>query len=122
MRAVQEARRESPRPTTNALASTPTLFGEIRQPTSNYLGVPKTTSGERRDIRFAFFAPEVIASTDLLTVDAATLYEFGALSSTMHMAWVRTIGGRSKSDPRSCPRSSTTPSRGPRVSGTHSAR
>jgi hypothetical protein len=47
-----------------------------------------------------FFSQDVIASTDLLTVEGAGYYELGVLSSTMHMAWVKTVGGRFKSDPR----------------------
>lgn len=98
--AVRTIRSNSPRSATKALASKPMLFGEIRQPTQRYLGVPKTGSERRRYIPMAFFDPEVIASTDLLTVEGAGYYEFGVLSSSMHMAWVNTVGGRFKSDPR----------------------
>lgn len=97
---VRKVRSESPRGETNALAKTPMLFGEIRQPQAQYLGVPKTGSERRRYVPVGFFSQDVIASTDLLTIEGAGLYEFGVLSSNMHMAWVRTVGGRFKSDPR----------------------
>lgn len=42
----------------------------------------------------------MIASTDLLTIEGADHYDFGLLSSSMHMTWVKAIGGRFKSDPR----------------------
>jgi N-6 DNA Methylase len=42
--AVRDSRLASSRPTTRELAATPTIFGEIRQPTSRYLAIPKTSS------------------------------------------------------------------------------
>jgi len=98
--AVRKHRADSSRPATNNLAATPMLFGEIRQPTKRYLGVPKTGSERRRYLPVAFFEADVIASTDLFTIEGADYYEFGVLSSLFHVAWVKTVGGRWKSDPR----------------------
>jgi len=98
--AVRSTRAASSRQETNHLANTPTLFGEIRQPDRRYLGIPKTSSERRRFIPMAFLEPEVVASTELFTCPDATRYHFGILSSTMHMAWVRTVCGRLKSDYR----------------------
>lgn len=42
----------------------------------------------------------VIASNLCLIVPNATLYDFGVLTSAMHMAWVRSVCGRLKSDYR----------------------
>ncbi len=97
---VQKHRNNSPRAATKALARTPAVFGEIRQPTGRYLAIPKTSSETRGYIPMAFLAPEIIASTDLFTITDATPYHFGILSSAMHMAWVRQICGRLKSDYR----------------------
>jgi hypothetical protein len=96
--AVRAHRTASKRAATNKLAATPTLFGEIRQPTTRYLGVPKTSSERRNYIPIGFLEPDVIASTELQTVPGASLFEFGILSSAMHMAWVRNVCGRLKSD------------------------
>ncbi len=98
--AVKNIRSDSTRSTTNALAATPSLFGEIRQPTKRYLAIPKTSSEQRFFIPIGFLESEIIASTELFTIQDATTYEFGILTSTMHMAWVRTVCGRLKSDYR----------------------
>lgn len=96
--AVRRHRINSNRSSTRALADTPTVFGEIRQPINQYLAIPKTSSERRFYIPMAFLQPNVIANTELFTIGGATLYHFGILSSRMHMAWVRNICGRLKSD------------------------
>jgi hypothetical protein len=95
---VKETRINSTRPTTQKLSSTPSLFGEIRQPNTNYLAVPEVSSERRIYIPIAFTTPDVIASNKIYTISNATLYDFGILTSTMHMAWMRTVCGRLKSD------------------------
>ena len=96
--AVQAYRMESRRETTRELAATPALFGEIRQPTSDYLAIPKTSSQTRRYIPIQILEPTVIAATEALCVAGFDLYHLGVLSSSMHMAWVRLVAGRLKSD------------------------
>src|SRR5208283_4935068 len=96
--AVRQWRQSSKRPETVRLASTPSLFGEIRQPTSDFLLLPKVSSEERPYLPIGFLAPNVIASGSSLIVPTATRYEFGVLASAMHMAWMRYTGGRMKSD------------------------
>ena len=98
--AVRDKRSISTRAETQALAKTPALFGEIRQPTTRYLAIPKTSSERRAFIPIAFLGPDVIASTEIFTIPDATLYHFGILTSTMHMAWMRQVCGRIKSDYR----------------------
>ncbi len=98
VRAVREMRLRSSRPTTNDLAATPTLFGEMRQPTERYLALPRVSSENRWYIPMEFLEPEVIAGDKVYTIVGATLYEFGIMTSRMHMAWMRTVGGRLKSD------------------------
>jgi hypothetical protein len=58
------------------------------------------SSERRRYIPIGFMRPEIIASNLVLLVPGAKLYHFGVLSSAMHMAWVRQVGGRLKSDYR----------------------
>jgi hypothetical protein len=95
---VRKVRAASKREATRKLADTPALFGEIRQPKKRFLVIPKTSSSRRKYIPMAFFEPDVIVSSELFTIEGATNYHFGVLTSAMHMAWVRQVGGRLKSD------------------------
>ena len=98
---VRERRESSSREATRKLAQTPSLFGEIRQPESgHYLLVPSTSSERRKYIPIGFMNSSDISSNANLLVPNATLYEFGVLTSQMHMAWMRTVCGRLKSDYR----------------------
>lgn len=94
---VRLHRTYSPRPTTKALAATPTLFGEDRQPTGAYLLIPAHSSESRRFVPIGFMHKKEIINNSCLAVPDATLYEFGILSSTMHNAWVRYTCGRLES-------------------------
>lgn len=98
--AVREIRLRSPRETTNALAATPTLFGEMRQPTVRYFAVPKTSSESRSYIPMGYLEPDVVANTEIFTLPGASLFHTGILMSLMHMAWTRSVCGRLKSDYR----------------------
>ncbi|PWU15469.1 MAG: SAM-dependent methyltransferase [Verrucomicrobia bacterium] len=95
---VRDFRRASPKERTRSLADTPGRFGEIRQPTSQYLMIPKVSSERRKYIPIGFLSPDVIANGSALVVPNASLYHFGILSSLMHMGWMRQICGRMKSD------------------------
>ncbi|KKW02591.1 MAG: hypothetical protein UY35_C0014G0017 [Candidatus Saccharibacteria bacterium GW2011_GWC2_48_9] len=88
----------SERPQTLDMAKTPTLFGEIRQPRSDYLLLPKVSSENRNYMPIGFMSTDIIANGSSLVVPSASLYHFGVLQSTMHMAWMRTVSGRMKSD------------------------
>ncbi len=98
--AVRNKRLKSARSTTRKLAATPTLFGEIRQPESEYLLIPSVSSENRPFIPIGCLTDEVIATNLALIIPGGTRYPFGVLSSTMHMTWVRYVGGRLKSDYR----------------------
>ena len=91
---VVESRLNSPKVTTQKFAETPTLFTEIRQPDSNYILIPSISSENRRYIPIGFMTPDVIASNLALTISGATLYHFGVLTSSVHMAWTKAICGR----------------------------
>ena len=96
--AVRKWRSNSSRENTKKLADTPTIFAEIRQPNTNYLAIPTTSSENRRYIPIAFLSPDVVASNQLYIVPNTTLYHFGVLTSAMHMAWTNAVCGRLKSD------------------------
>jgi type I restriction-modification system DNA methylase subunit len=91
-------RMASGRAATNELAKTPSLFGEIRHPSGSYLLIPKVSSENRAFIPTGFLGSYAIASGTCLIVPEATLAEFGVLASQMHMAWMRAVAGRMKSD------------------------
>jgi MmeI, DNA-methyltransferase domain/MmeI, target recognition domain/MmeI, N-terminal domain/MmeI, helicase spacer domain len=78
--AVREAREESNRAETKNLAKTPALFGEIRQPKTPYLLVPKVSSETRPYLPVGFVEPNVIANGSALIVSDATPFHFGVLS------------------------------------------
>ncbi|HEY8710471.1 MAG TPA: DNA methyltransferase, partial [Burkholderiaceae bacterium] len=98
VRAVKAMREASAKAATRAKAATPTLFTENRQPLAgNYLAVPRTSSENRRYLPIGFLPHTTIAANDLQIVPGATGYEFGVLSSAMHIAWARTTAGRLES-------------------------
>lgn len=73
---------------------------EIRQPTTEYIIVPSHSSENRKYIPIGFENPDVICGNANLVIPNATLYEFGVLTSNVHMAWTRIVCGRIKSDYR----------------------
>ncbi len=98
--AVRDFRKASEKAITVAQSATPSLFGELRQPGCDYLVVPEVSSINRSYIPMGFVPADVIASNLIYTVPGASLITFGILTSAMHMAWVRVVAGRLKSDYR----------------------
>ncbi len=98
--AVKAMRLASTKAATVELASSPMFFGEIRQPNSDYIGVPKTSSERRSFIPVGFCDSNTIAGSELFSIPNATIYHFGVLCCTMHNAWMRYTCGRLKSDYR----------------------
>ena len=98
VRQVRDFRAASGRPATRRLAATPSLFGEIRQPATPYLLIPKVSSETREYIPIGFMQPSVVASGSALIVPDATLYHFALLTSRAHNVWMRAVAGRMKSD------------------------
>ena len=97
--AVQKFRLESKAESTRKYAAYPTLFRQIAQQTdSDYLAIPEVSSERRQYIPIAYLPKEVICSNKIQFVPEATLYHFGILTSAMHMAWIKQICGRLKSD------------------------
>ena len=97
--AVRALRVESKRPGTKKAARTPHLFGEDRQPTGDYLGIPQTFSENRRYATVARLSSETIANKKLFTADDPDGFLFAIISSLMFMTWQKLVGGRQKSDP-----------------------
>ena len=97
---VKRNRLESTRPTTQKLAEYANLFGEIRQTESDYVLIPLHSSENRKYIPIGFFSHEYITHNSCSFIPNATLYDFGVLTSAMHMAWVNYVCGRIKSDYR----------------------
>jgi hypothetical protein len=98
--AVHKYRLESPSKPTQKLAETPTRFHVENIPKSTFVVIPETSSERREYIPIGFLTPDHICSNAVKIVPNATIYHFGVLTSSMHMAWVRYVGGRLKSDYR----------------------
>jgi len=98
IKSVQKHRQRSSREATRKLASTPTLFGEIRQKEGKILVIPRVSSENRFYIPIAFFDYNTIVNDRCTFMNNATLFHFGIITSSMHMSWMRTVCGRLKSD------------------------
>ncbi|MHB9056860.1 MAG: class I SAM-dependent DNA methyltransferase [Paludibacteraceae bacterium] len=96
---VKETRLMSSFADTRKLAERPFQFRDLRNP-DTFIVIPATTSENRKYIPFAFLNKDYIPSNSVYIISNSTLYHFGVLTSTMHMAWVRHICGRLKSDYR----------------------
>ena len=94
VRAVKAFRLASKRAATQKLADTSWLFAEIRQPDRNYLAIPLTSSERRSYVPMDFLSPDVIASNAISIIPDAGIYDFGILTSRVHMAWMRAVCGR----------------------------
>ena len=91
---VAEFRQQSKKAATRKWKQFNTLFTENRQPKSTYLIVPSVSSEKRAYVPMGFLAADVIASNLALTIDGASKYHFGVLTSSVHMAWMRLVCGR----------------------------
>ena len=103
LKGVVETRRQTKTVAVQAQADTPMLFSQIRQPESDYILVPETSSSSRKYVPMGFMSKNVIASNSTLVATDATLCLFGILTSNVHMAWLRAVCGRLKSDYRYSP-------------------
>jgi hypothetical protein len=94
---VKEFREKSKRPQTIKAAKFPYLFGEMRQPNTDYLAIPKVSSENREYIPIGFCSSNIITGDMLFNMPFATLFNFGVITSVMHMTWVRYVCGRLES-------------------------
>jgi hypothetical protein len=97
LRLVTEFRKESQRASTKAIADYPTRFNVETIPTRPFLAVPEVSSENREYIPIGWLSPPVIPSNKLRLIDNADLWHFGVITSAMHMAWCRMVGGRLES-------------------------
>ena len=99
--AVKEFRLNSKAKTTNGYAKVPHLFAQITQPDgAPFLIVPGVSSEKRAYVPIGFMEQSSISSNAVQIVPNASLYHFAILTSRVHMAWMRAVAGRLKSDYR----------------------
>lgn len=98
--AVRQFRLESKSAGTRKLAETPTRFHVENMPKSTYVVIPEVSSEKRKYVPMGFMTPDIFCSNLVKIVPNATLYHFGVLTSNVHMAWMRAVCGRLKSDYR----------------------
>ena len=98
--AVYEFRANNESPSTNILKDTPSRYFQPQVPFNESVVVPVVSSENRRYIPMCFMPKDVVYTNALFFVDNATIYTFGILTSNVHMAWMRTLCGRLKSDYR----------------------
>jgi len=94
---VKKFRLASVAPSTQKFAETPALFRDRNQP-ETFIVVPRVSSENRKYIPMGFFDKNSIVSDTCMSIPNANLFHFGVLMSTMHMAWVKSVCGRLKSD------------------------
>ncbi|MCL9770548.1 class I SAM-dependent DNA methyltransferase [Flavobacterium sp. HXWNR69] len=97
VKAVEKLRASSSREATRKLALYPSLFGEIRQPKTNYILIPRHSSENRKYIPFGYLSPDNIVGDTCLSIENVTLFHFGVLQSSLHMSWVNVVCGRLES-------------------------
>lgn len=97
---VREFRKNSTAAPTRKFAEKPYQFFSTPQTDETYLIIPRHSSENRKYIPIGFMMPDVIASDSCSIVCSANLYHFGILTSNVHMAWMRVVCGRIKSDYR----------------------
>jgi len=78
----------------------PMLFDDIRECQTGYIAVPKVSSETRRYVPMDYLSADIIAGDMLFVVQNTSLYHFGVMTSNVHMAWMRAVAGRLKSDYR----------------------
>ena len=98
--AVRQLRLESKSAGTVKLASKPTRFHVENMPESTYIVIPEVSSERRKYVPIGFMTPDILCSNLVKLIPNATLYHFGVLTSNIHMAWMRAVCGRLKSDYR----------------------
>lgn len=98
--ATRQFRLSSKSAGTVKLADKPTHFHVENIPNSDYIVIPKVSSERRRYIPMGLMTPNILASDLVFIIPDASLYHLGVLTSNVHMAWVRAVCGRLKSDYR----------------------
>lgn len=92
--AVKQYRLASKSAPTRKLADKPRRFHVENMPTSEYIVIPEVSSENRYYIPLGFLSPDILSSNLVKIIPNATLYHFGILTSSVHMAWMRAVAGR----------------------------
>lgn len=100
VQAVREFRLKSKSAGTVKLAEKPTRFHVENMPSNTFIVMPEVSSERRRYIPIGFMSSEVLCSNLVKIIPDASLFHFGVLTSNVHMAWMRAVAGRLKSDYR----------------------
>lgn len=95
---VKQFREASTRENTKKSAATPMVFAEIKECKTDYVALPKVSSQNRRYIPIDYLKADIIPGDKLFVLQGSGLYHFGVLTSNVHMAWMRAVCGRLKSD------------------------
>jgi len=95
---VREFRLSSSRASTIKLADRPTRFQTENMPKGHYIVIPEVSSQRRRYVPMGYMDDSVLCSNKVRLMPDASLYHFGILNSSVHMAWMRVVCGRLKSD------------------------
>lgn len=98
--AVKEYRQKSKRPSTQELSKYPYRFGECRYESKDYILIPRTSSESREYVPMGYFTDRSVVADSAIAVYDAPLWLLGVLESRMHMTWLRSVGGRLKTDYR----------------------
>ena len=91
---VRTYRLASPKEATRKKAETPQLFDEVRECPTDYVAIPKVSSEQRRYVPMDYLSKAIIPGDKLFMMPGASLYSFGVLTSSVHMAWMRAVCGR----------------------------
>ncbi|MCY4213167.1 MAG: class I SAM-dependent DNA methyltransferase [Gammaproteobacteria bacterium] len=97
MAAVRAFRARSKRKSTLQIADYPTRYNVEVIPKAPFLVIPEVSSERRAYAPIGWLEPPTIPSNLVRILDSATLVDFALLTSAMHMAWLRHIGGRLES-------------------------
>ena len=97
VRAVREFRANHVGRLARSLADRPTEFHVTVVPSTEFLVVPEASSERREYVPIGYLEPPAIPSNQLLVIQNTTLHLFALLTSSMHMAWLRHVGGRLES-------------------------
>lgn len=95
---VKEFRENSKNLTLREFAKIPYKFQSNRQPKNDYLFIPQVSSERREYIPIGYISKDIVTLDPNFMLPNANLYHFGILTSSTHMAWMRTVAGRLKSD------------------------
>lgn len=90
---IKEFRAASTKAATKKKAGMPTLFDENQQPETNFVAIPEISSGNRRYVPIDFMTPEIVVGNKIRILEDASLYDFGVLTSNVHMSWMRATCG-----------------------------